>query len=47
MVIAHTTRCPGLRRGSVVGDTDAVILAGCHEPGHYRGGMVATIQVSE
>jgi len=28
-------------------DTDEVILAGCHEPGHYEGGMVATIQVSD
>ena len=27
-------------------DTDEVILAGCHEPGHYDGGMVATIEVS-
>ena len=29
------------------GDTDEVILAGCHEPGHYEGGMVATITVSD
>jgi uncharacterized cupredoxin-like copper-binding protein len=28
-------------------DTDEVILAGCHEPGHYEGGMVATITVSD
>ena len=28
------------------GDTDEMILAGCHEPGHYDGGMVATIEVS-
>jgi uncharacterized cupredoxin-like copper-binding protein len=27
------------------GDTD--ILAGCHEPGHYDGGMVATIEVGD
>ncbi len=27
------------------GDTDGVVLAGCHEPGHYDGGMVATITV--
>lgn len=24
-----------------------VLLAGCHEPGHYSGGMVATITVSD
>jgi uncharacterized cupredoxin-like copper-binding protein len=29
------------------GDTDEVILAGCHEPGHYEAGMVATINVSD
>ena len=29
------------------GDTDEVIFAGCHEPGHYEGGMVATITVSD
>lgn len=29
------------------GDTDEVILAGCHEPGHYEGGMVATISVTD
>ena len=29
------------------GDTDEVLLAGCHEPGHFDGGMVATIQVSD
>ena len=29
------------------GDTDEMILAGCHEPGHYEGGMVATIDVSD
>ena len=23
------------------------LLAGCHEPGHYEGGMVATITVAE
>jgi uncharacterized cupredoxin-like copper-binding protein len=28
-------------------DTDEVILAGCHEPGHYAGGMVATIEVGD
>jgi uncharacterized cupredoxin-like copper-binding protein len=27
-------------------DTGEVILAGCHEPGHYEAGMVATIEVS-
>ena len=26
-------------------DADEVILAGCHEPGHYEAGMVATIAV--
>ncbi len=29
------------------GDTDAVVLAGCHEPGHYDAGMVATITVTD
>jgi uncharacterized cupredoxin-like copper-binding protein len=29
------------------GDTDEAMLAGCHEPGHYEGGMVATITVSD
>jgi uncharacterized cupredoxin-like copper-binding protein len=29
------------------GETDNVIFAGCHEPGHYEGGMVATITVSD
>jgi uncharacterized cupredoxin-like copper-binding protein len=29
------------------GDTEGTILAGCHEPGHYDGGMVATITVSD
>ena len=29
------------------GDTGELILAGCHEPGHYEGGMVATIRVSD
>ena len=29
------------------GETDEVILAGCHEPGHYEAGMVATITVSD
>jgi uncharacterized cupredoxin-like copper-binding protein len=28
-------------------ETDEVILAGCHEPGHYEAGMVATITVSD
>jgi uncharacterized cupredoxin-like copper-binding protein len=28
-------------------ETDEVILAGCHEPGHYEGGMVATIEVGD
>jgi uncharacterized cupredoxin-like copper-binding protein len=28
-------------------DTSEVILAGCHEPGHYAGGMIATISVSD
>jgi uncharacterized cupredoxin-like copper-binding protein len=28
-------------------DTGHVLLAGCHEPGHYEGGMVATIEVSD
>jgi uncharacterized cupredoxin-like copper-binding protein len=29
------------------GDTNEAIFAGCHEPGHYEGGMVATITVSD
>jgi uncharacterized cupredoxin-like copper-binding protein len=29
------------------GEADETILAGCHEPGHYEGGMVATITVSD
>ena len=29
------------------GDTNEAIFAGCHEPGHYVGGMVATITVSD
>jgi uncharacterized cupredoxin-like copper-binding protein len=29
------------------GGTEGTILAGCHEPGHYDGGMVATITVSD
>jgi uncharacterized cupredoxin-like copper-binding protein len=29
------------------GDTDEVVLAGCHEPGHYDAGMVATITVTD
>ena len=29
------------------GDADEGILAGCHEPGHYEGGMVAIIEVSD
>jgi uncharacterized cupredoxin-like copper-binding protein len=29
------------------GETDEAIIAGCHEPGHYEGGMVATITVSD
>jgi uncharacterized cupredoxin-like copper-binding protein len=29
------------------GNTDEVILAGCHEPGHYDAGMVATINVRD
>ena len=28
-------------------DTDTALLAGCHEPGHYDAGMVATITVTE
>lgn len=28
-------------------DAGADMLAGCHEPGHYDGGMVATVTVSE
>jgi uncharacterized cupredoxin-like copper-binding protein len=27
------------------GETNEALLAGCHEPGHYEGGMVATIEV--
>ncbi len=29
------------------GDTDEKILAACHEPGHYEGGMVATIELTD
>ena len=29
------------------GETQEVILAGCHEPGHYAAGMVATITVTD
>ncbi len=29
------------------GEAGADLLAGCHEPGHYDGGMVATIAVTE
>ena len=29
------------------GETHEVILAGCHEPGHYEAGMVATITVTD
>ncbi|MDQ4035507.1 MAG: DUF4396 domain-containing protein [Chloroflexota bacterium] len=29
------------------GDAHEVILAGCHEPGHYEAGMVATITVGD
>ena len=28
-------------------DTGGELLAGCHEPGHYEGGMVASITVGE
>ena len=28
-------------------ETDEMMLAGCHEPGHYEGGMVATIDVTD
>ena len=28
-------------------DPEAELLAGCHEPGHYDGGMVATIVVAD
>ena len=28
-------------------DEPGQLLAGCHEPGHYDGGMVATIVVTE
>lgn len=28
-------------------DTAGELLAGCHEPGHYEGGMVANISVGE
>jgi uncharacterized cupredoxin-like copper-binding protein len=28
-------------------ETEAELLAGCHEPGHYDGGMVATITVGD
>ena len=30
-----------------VGEAGTELLAGCHEPGHYDGGMVATITVTE
>jgi uncharacterized cupredoxin-like copper-binding protein len=29
------------------GEADKVMLAGCHEPGHYDGGMIATITVGD
>lgn len=29
------------------GEAGEKLLAGCHEPGHYGGGMVATIIVTE
>lgn len=29
------------------GDAGETVLAGCHEPGHYDGGMVATIIVGD
>jgi uncharacterized cupredoxin-like copper-binding protein len=29
------------------GGTDDVLLAGCHEPGHYDAGMIATITVTD
>jgi len=29
------------------GDAGSALLAGCHEPGHYGGGMVATITVTD
>ena len=29
------------------GDADQTLLAGCHEPGHYEGGMVAVITVGD
>jgi len=29
------------------GDAGSDLLAGCHEPGHYEGGMVATITVTD
>ena len=28
-------------------DPEAELLAGCHEPGHYEGGMVAFINISD
>jgi len=28
-------------------DTEADLLAGCHEPGHYEGGMVASINIAD
>ncbi len=28
-------------------DTAGVVLAGCHEPGHYAGGMMSTVEVSD
>ena len=28
-------------------DPEAELLAGCHEPGHYDGGMVASINVAD
>ena len=29
------------------GDAGSDLLAGCHEPGHYDAGMVATIVVTD
>lgn len=28
-------------------DAEGEVLAGCHEPGHYDGGMIATITISD
>ena len=41
------TLAPGeTKEATVVFDRPAIILYGCHEPGHYKGGMVGIITVT-